>query len=299
MIKKHFLLVIMVLSWSIYYVVCDFLIDNLETPYFVGFLLRTVTFIILTIFFIKNKMLSFKIQNRECIVMSIVVALLAFSFDCLINIGLQYSNATSGTALLKTEMIFVILVTFLIGNNKIGISKVLLVSLMSIGAFLITLKDFGSFSVDKWSLLFVLSALLNTICAFLIKKTQVVYRLSSYQIVYINNFTSWLLYLFMTLLFDVGRCSGWDCFFDLKIVLAFAFCGICQTTLMLTYYKALKEYQVWVVKTILLLVPILTMIINIVFLGEYITLLQTVGFFIIILSSLAIIVYEMKAVKKT
>jgi len=288
-VMKHFLLPLMVVSWSIYYVLCDYLIDKLGSPYYVGFLLRTITLILLSVFIMGRKKSLFRNLNPKCLVTIVLIAILAFSFDCMINIGLKYSDATSGTALLKTEIIFVILFGSFVSKTKIGIYNGIMMMLMSIGSFLILLKDIESFYVDIWSLLFVISALLNTTCAFLIKKTQEKHEVSSQQIVYINNFISWMLYFVMVFLFDNNIFTELKDHCGFRVTIVTFFCGICQTTLMLTYYQALKKHPVWVVKTILLVIPIGTMIINYVFFDEYITSIQFVGMSIVTLSSLSLI----------
>ena len=291
---KRILLPLMVIAWSIYYILCDILIDVLGSPYFVGLLLRTITFVGLTIFLLLGQKMKFKIKEPKHFVAIITTAVLAFVFDCLINIGLQYSSATSGTALLKTEMVFVLLFSWFLNKRKLCARDAVIALSMSAGSFMIVLGNLHSWRVDWWSLLFVLSAMLNSICAFSIKKIQEKCDIGSYQIVYINNTISLLLYLVAEFVFDGSVFLNITQMYQSNLWLVGAVCGICQMTLMLTYYSALSKYPVWIVKAILLLIPIITLFLNVLFSSERITLVQVIGIGITLFSAFILILRENK-----
>lgn len=274
--KKH-LLPIMVIAWSIYYILCDMLIDVLESPYFVGFLIRTITFVGLTVFMLASKKMKFNIREPKSFFVVIATAILVFVFDCLINVGLQHSSAASGTALLKIEMVFVLILNGALSNRKISARDGVVALSMAVGSFLIVLGDVRTWGVDWWSLLFILSAMLNSVCAFLIKKTQEKYEISSYKIVYINNMVSWLLYFCLAFVFEGSVFFNVTELYNSNLWLIGILCSICQMALMLTYYQALAKYQVWIVKASLLLIPIITLFVNVLFSSESITLVQIVG----------------------
>ena len=296
-LMKKALLPIMVVSWTIYYILCDYLIDIIGSPYYVGLLLRTITFIGLVSYMFLRRLFNFRVKEKKAWLIIFIVAILAFTFDCLINIGLQFSSAASGTALLKTEMLFVLVYNAIFGKTKMRLIDGLLALSMSLGAFLIVLSDFNSFSIDWWSLLFISSALINTICAFSIKRIQETYKISSYQIVFINNAVSWLLYLLVSCC-SAGISFSLQHFFNAPMnIIILMFCGICQIMLMLTYYSALGKFQVWIVKSILLLIPILTLVWDIL-LGHLMTLTQFIGICLAVISALAIIIREKKNVIK-
>ena len=87
---------ILLLSWSLYYVLCDFLIDALKSPYIVGMALRIGTVLLMTVYLTISKKFCKFIFNTFSIYMILGVAFLTFLFDCIINIGLQFSSASSG-----------------------------------------------------------------------------------------------------------------------------------------------------------------------------------------------------------
>lgn len=282
----------MIIAWSIYYILCDILIDALGSPYFVGLLLRTITFVGLTIFLLLGQKMRFKIKEPRHFVAIVTTAVLTFVFDCLINIGLQYSSATAGTTLLKTEMVFVLFFGWLLNKRKMCIRDAVIALSMATGSFMIVLGDLHAWSVDWWSLLFVLSAMLNTICAFSIKNIQEKCDIGSYQIVYINNTISLLLYLVAVIAFDGSVFLNITQLYQSNLWLVGMVCGICQITLMLTYYSALAKYQVWIVKATLLLIPIITLLVNVLLLSEHITLVQIVGIGITVFGAFCLVLRE-------
>ncbi len=280
---KKMLLPIMVFSWSIYYVLCDYIIDIIGSPYLTGFFLRAITFVILTVFLLVGKKFSFEFNNKKFFVFVVLIGILAFVFDSLINVGLKYSTATTGTALLKTEMIFVLLLNSLFGKKKIEFMDGVLAFFMACGSFLIVMGDWNHFSVDWWSLLFVLSAFLNTICAYSIKRIQEKYDVSSYQIAYVNNTISLIMYFAIVVIADCNFFANQFEYIGTSVPFVVILCGGCQSTLMLTYYCALGKHEVWIVKTVLLIIPIFTLICDValqevaIFLPQLIGLVITIG----------------------
>lgn len=278
----------MVVSWTIYYILCDKLIDLFGSPFYVGFLLRVITIIGLTIYFGVQRTFKFDFNKRK-FPLVVITALTAFAFDCLINVALQYSSASTGTALLKTEMIFVLAINAISGKVKIKLIDLLLVLLMSSGSTMIVLRDFSTFRVDLWSMLFVISALLNSICAFLIKKMQTNLAINSNQIVYINNVVSCIMYFILSFCITRASFVEYSRMLNANSISVLLICGFCQITLMLTYYSALGKYPVWIVKVVLLVIPILTLVWDGIFKGTTFTPLQLIGIVLTIMSAGAMI----------
>lgn len=223
-------------------------------------------------------------RNWEELVRVSLVAAVAFLFDVLINIGLQYSSTSSGTALLKTEILFVFLLDAFIRKKPLNAVEYILSILMAVGVFLIIAG--GQSTFDIWSILFVISAMLNSFCAFGIKKIQADYSIDSYQIAYFNNVVSLILYAIVTVLF-VEKGS----FVQLRNInlCHLLLCVLCQTLLMLTYYKALQITQVWIVKVVQLAIPILTILMQLSFYGEALGMIQYIGIALSLMSALFLI----------
>lgn len=282
--SKAPLLSVMVIAWSFYYILDGSLITAMQSPYLVGLLLRLGTFLTMTFFFARSKRLKWMFRSWEEFVRVSLVAAVAFLFDILINIGLQYSSTSSGTALLKTEILFVFLLDAFIRKKPLNAVEYILSILMAVGVFLIIAG--GQSTFDIWSILFVISAMLNSFCAFGIKKIQADYSIDSYQIAYFNNVVSLILYAIVTVLFvEKGP------FVQLRNInlCHLLLCVLCQTLLMLTYYKALQITQVWIVKVVQLAIPILTILIQFFFYDEALGMIQYIGIALSLMSALFLI----------
>jgi len=200
------------------------------------------------------------------------------------NIGLQYSSTSSGIALLKTEILFVFLFDAFIRKKRLNSIEYILSILMAIGVFLIVAG--GQSTFDIWSILFVISAMLNSFCAFGIKKIQADYSIDSYQIAYFNNVVSLILYAIVAAWFvEKGSFARLGNLNLCQLLL----CILCQTLLMLTYYKALQITQVWIVKVVQLAIPILTILMQLFFFGEVLRIIQYIGIALSLMSALFLI----------
>lgn len=135
--RKVTLLSVMVIAWSVYYILDGSLITAMQSPYLVGLLLRMGTFLTMTVVFALSKRLKWVFQSWKEVARASLVATVAFLFDFLINIGLQYSSASSGTALLKTEILFVFLIDAFIRKKHLNAIEYTLSILMAVGVFLI------------------------------------------------------------------------------------------------------------------------------------------------------------------
>lgn len=293
MSKKNLLsILLMVVSWSCYFILCKICITTSGSPFIAGLLLRIMTFVFLSIYWKvtrgKNK---FKIE-KEPLLFTILIGSVAFTFDALINVGFQYVPVFIGTVLLKTEILFVLLISLIFFKIKIKKWNYLFIILMLFGAVLC--MDMQSLDVQfsAYSLLFIASAALNAGCAFGIKHIQEKYEIDSFTVAYTNNLVSIVWYAVCTSFFGSGHISS---LFSEKnriwyVIGVFLLCSICQTCLMITYYRNLKVLPVWVVKASLLSIPALSLIIEIVYLQTSISLLSFMGFALVLLGGLGIII---------
>lgn len=288
--KKLSFILLMVVSWSCYFVLCKTCISIIGSPFAAGLLLRIMTFILLTIYWkkTKKKEIGFKGDPLPFI---ILIGSVAFIFDALINIGFQYVPVSIGTVLLKTEIFFVLLISTLFFKMKIKKGDKIFVIVMLIGAILCIDMRPSDMQLSMYSLLFVVSAGLNAGCAFAIKCIQEKYEISSFAVAYTNNLISLILYAVCTLF---GGRRNFSFLFSEEnqvwyVIGVFLLCSLCQTCLMITYYENLKVLPVWVVKTALLSVPALSMIIEIIFLHTAIGFLPFLGFILVLLGGMGII----------
>lgn len=289
MSKKNLLFVIlMVVSWAFYFVLCKMCITMSGSPFVAGLFLRIITFVFLNIYW---RSMRGKIRIRkEPMFFIILIGSVVFLFDALVNIGFQYVSVSIGTVLLKTEILFVLLISFVFFKIKIDKWNYLFIALMVFGVVLCVDMQSLDLQFNGYSFLFIVSAVLNAGCAFAIKNIQEKFAINSFAVAYINNIVSFVLYAVCT--FFLGRRQITCLFTEMNriwfVIGTFLLCSICQTCLMITYYRNLEVLPVWVVKTSLLFVPALSMIIDIFFLKTTINLSALLGFLLVLLGGLGI-----------
>lgn len=289
--KKLLFVLLMVISWSFYFVLCKICIAVSGSPFVAGLFLRIMTFVFLSIYWRVAGENKIKIRKKP-LILTILIGSVAFVFDAFVNIGFQYVPVSIGTVLLKTEILFVLLISLVFFKIKIKKWNYLFIVLMLFGVVLCMDTQLLDIQFNGYSLLFIISAALNAGCAFVIKHIQEKYTISSFAVAYINNLVSLVLYAICTSFFGRNQIS---CLLSETnkiwfIINIFLLSSICQTCLMITYYENLKVLPVWVVKASLLFVPALSMIIEIVFLQTTISLLSVLGLALVLLGGLGIII---------
>lgn len=290
--KNLSFVLLMVVSWSCYFVLCKICITMSGSPFVAGLLLRIMTFVFLSIYLriVRGKN-EIRIRLKPLLLI-LLTGSVAFVFDALINIGFQYVPVSIGTVLLKTEILFVLLISIFFFKIKIKKWDCLSIIMMLLGVILCMDMRSSDMRLNVYIFLFIGSAGLNAGCAFVIKYIQEKYTISSFDVAYTNNLISLVLYAVCTFFF--GRGHILFLFSEMNriwfVIVIFLLCSICQTCLMITYYGNLKVLPVWVVKASLLSVPALSMIIEIVCLHISISLLAFLGFALVLLGGLGIII---------
>lgn len=283
---------LMVVSWAFYFVLCKMCITISCSPFVAGFFLRIMTFVFLSIYWRVTGRKNSETIIKKPLFFTILIGSVAFVFDVLVNIGFQYVPVSIGTVLLKTEILFVLLISLVFFEIRIQKWNCLFIILMLAGVVLCMDIQLLDVKFNGYSFLFIASAALNAGCAFIIKHIQEKYTIDSFIVAYTNNLVALVMYAVCTFFFGREQVT---CLF-LKtnkiwfVIDVFLLCSICQTSLMITYYRNLKVLPVWVVKASLLFVPTLSMIIEIIFLHTTISILSFLGFILVLLGGLGIII---------
>ena len=117
--KNLFFVVLMVVSWAFYFVLCKICITISGSPFVAGLFLRIMTCFFLSIYCgITGRKIRI---GKKPLLLTVLIGSIAFFFDVLINIGFQYVPVSIGTVLLKTEILFVLLISLVV--LKIEIKK--------------------------------------------------------------------------------------------------------------------------------------------------------------------------------
>jgi len=270
----------MVIAWSIYYAVSKIMVDATASPYAAGFLLRMGALVFLTAQLCATGNFLELFRQGRTVVILIVIGVFGFLLDLFANLGYAGGSLSTGTALLKTDVLMVNIATVLIYKKKLYPSDWAGTFVMLVGVLLVLGVDFSGFALNVYDLFFILSALCVTANAFIIKAAQEKYKKDSDSISYYNNFV--VLLLFAVFGFARGDInpSIIGCIPGFWFFVALG--GLAQTGIYFFYYRNLKTHEVWVVKLYLLLMPVVSCIIGVFFLNEQLTAKKLLGILIVL-----------------
>ena len=281
---KYTLMVIgMVVSWSIYYAVSKVVVDATGSARLAGFLLRSAALVFLTIQLLADRNFTRLFHQGKAVKILLMIGVFGFLLDLFANLGYAGGSLSTGTALLKTDVLMVNLVTVILYKKRLYLSDWLGTAVMLLGVLLVLGVDFGSMTIHATDLFFLLSAACVTANAFIIKRAQEKYHEDADMISYYNNFVVLLLFgLSSGLAGDMGTLSQLPLGSLWWLILLG---GLAQTGIYFFYYRNLKSHEVWEVKLALLLMPVVSCFIGILFLQEKLTARKLLGIAIVLLGA--------------
>ena len=284
---KYTLMIIgMVVSWSIYYTVSKIVVDATGSAVLAGFLLRSAALVFLTIQLLADKNFSRLFHQGKAVYILIVIGVFGFLLDLFANLGYAGGSLSTGTALLKTDVLMVNLATVILYHKKLYASDWVGTAIMLGGVLLVLGGDFGGMSLHLTDLYFLLSAACVSANAFIIKAAQEKYHEDADMISYYNNAV-------VLILFAGSAALNGD--FHLPETLSRGFWplvalgGLAQTGIYFFYYRNLKHFEVWLVKLYLLLMPVLSCFIGVFFLNEELTGKKLLGILVVLAGAAVIL----------
>ena len=270
----------MVLAWSIYYAVSKVVVGATGSALLAGFLLRSSALVFLTAQLLLDGSFSRLFHQGKAMRILLMIGVFGFLLDLFANLGYAGGSLSTGTALLKTDVLMVNLVSVVLYKKKLYASDWLGTFVMLFGVLLVLGVDFGSMSLNLYDLFFILSAMCVTANAFIIKRAQDKYHEDADMISYYNNFVVLLLFgTAAAVAGDLGRFD-WASLRDLWWLVLLG--GLAQTGIYFFYYRNLKKYEVWVVKLCLLLMPVVSCFIGVFFLNEELNAKKMLGILIVL-----------------
>ena len=276
----------MVVSWSVYYAVSKILVDATGSALLAGFLLRTAALVFLTVQLLLDKSFRRLFHQGKAVFILVLIGVFGFLLDLFANLGYAGGSLSTGTALLKTDVLMVNLVTVILYHKKLYLSDWLGTFIMLFGVLLVLGVDFGGMELHVTDLFFLLSAACVTANAFVIKTAQEKYHEDADMIGFYNNFVVLLLFGLGSGLTGQITPAVWDTLRRWGWLIALG--GLGQTGIYFFYYRNLKHFEVWLVKLYLLLMPVLSCFIGVFFLGEELTAKKLLGI-LVVLSGAAVI----------
>lgn len=278
----------MVLSWSVYYTVSKLLVDATGSAALSGMLLRLAALVFLTVQLYEDHTFGALIrQGKKQFIALISIGVFGFLLDLFANLGYAGGSLSTGTALLKTDVLMVNLATVIIYRKKLFASDWAGTLVMIGGVLLVLGVDFRGIRFNPTDLFFILSAMCVTVNAFIIKNAQENYHEDADTISYYNNFV--VLLLFSSTAALTGAISPSALRLTPFMWGMVALGGLAQTGIYFFYYRNLKHYEVWVVKLYLLLMPVVSCFIGVFFLNEELTGRKLIGIFTVLCGAVLIL----------
>ncbi|MGI6702188.1 MAG: DMT family transporter [Christensenellales bacterium] len=286
MTKRGVSLALMVLVWAGYYLASKYLVGLTGSPYLTGMLLRASALVIYTLILLISGGLSELVKIKRVWHILLIIGVLGFALDLFANIGFKYSSASTGTALLKLDVLMTNVTSAIIFHKRLKLTDWLFTAVMLSGVIMTLDIDIKTLRFNYYDLFFVLSAAAVTANAFIIKYAQSKYNVPSDTIGYYNNFIA--LTLFTAAVIISG--DGLRGLIDYKISGIIVLGGLMQCLIYIFYYYNLKRREVWIVKIILLLVPVVTALFSVMFLDEKLNLIKCAGIIAVLGGAVGILI---------
>ena len=277
----------MVLAWSVYYTVSKWMVDRTGSAYLTGFLLRSAALVFLTVQLLADGSFQRLFHQGKSVLILLLIGVFGFLLDLFANLGYAGGSLSTGTALLKTDVLMVNLVTVAVYRKRLFLSDWIGTGIMLLGVLLVLGVDFSGFTLSPTDLFFLASAACVTANAFIIKTAQRKYHADADMISYYNNLVVLILFaLFTFTRGDLRLLKGGT---DARFWILAALGGLAQTCIYFFYYRNLKRSEVWIVKLWLLLMPVVSCFIGVLFLHERLTLWKLAGVAVVLLGACVIL----------
>ncbi len=272
----------MILFWSIFYAVSKYMVAEAGSPYLAGGLLRAAAWVFLTAQLLIERKFSNLFRQGKRIWILLLIGCIGFLGDLFANLGYAHGSLGAGTALLKTDVLMANLVTVFLYRKRLTVWDWAGTFVMLFGVLLVLNIEFDASSFRWTDLFFLLSAGSLAANAFVIKHAQQHYGADPDMISYINNFVVLVLFTLTSWISgDLHRIGPVVSQSPWQIALG----GFAQAGIYFFYYRNLQRHEVYQVKLYLLLMPIVTALIGVLFLGETMTLRTAIGIGIVLLGA--------------
>ena len=270
----------MVLAWSVYYAVSKIVVGLTGSPLLTGFLLRSAALLFLTAQLALDGSFARLFHQGKAVPILLTIGVMGFLLDLFANLGYLHGSLSTGTALLKADVLMVNFASVILYRKKLYLSDWIGTLIMLFGVLLVLGVDFGGMRFVVTDLFFLLSAACVTVNAFLIKHAQEKYGEDADMISYYNNFV--VLLLFGCSAGLTGRLGRAALDLETGAWLLIALGGLAQTGIYFFYYRNLKHFEVWLVKLYLLLMPVVSCLIGLFFLNEQLTAGKLIGIAVVL-----------------
>lgn len=287
--KKYANVLLLALVWAGYYRAVD-IANKALSPFVTGLVIRLCVFVLLTAALLAGRRLGALFRVGRAWPWLVAIGCMGFLLDVTAFMGFRLSDASTGTVLLKTDVLMVNALSALLYKERLRARDWIFSALMLAGVVLVLGIRPADLTLRTTDVFFLLSALFVSINAFLIRHVQAKrdWAVSNDTIAFYNNFITMLCFLVMILL--AGADGEWASMAQSPALsLALLAGSVGQFLVYKLYYKALREVPVWQVKSLLLLIPVCTVITGWLFFGERPDALRLAGMGLVLLSAAAML----------
>lgn len=286
---KYANVIILAFIWGILYAAQGYANKNIST-YTTGIFTFVITIVLLTVTLLAQSKFKDLFTVKELLPKLLLIGIIGFSVNFTNFFGFKLGNEQTGAFLLKTDVLMVNFASWLVYKEKLTKKDWLFSITMFAGVLMVIGTDFTKMSFNFGDIFFIISAILLTWNTFnvsgVLKQKKV--PISQMTVAYYNSLIT--MFLFITTFIATGAMKDIPVAFGSKgIMISLIVSGLMQYCLFLSYYKALAELPAWVVKVILLLIPIITMILTIFIYGTVPTATALAGCVVILVSAYGII----------
>lgn len=291
--KRTAPMLILPVIWGSYYVASQRLVGY-TSVFTSGVGIRFLTMILLTVIMWRRKELALLFQIRGVWKRLLLIGTFGFLLDLTAFIGLSMSSAASGTALLKCDVLMVNILSIIIYKQKFTWKSWGFTFVMLFGVVLVMGIDLSSFQIgDPGNIFFLLSAFFVSLNAFVIKSVQLDKKnpVCDDIVAYYNNIVT--MFYFTGTSFIMGTLGQLQLVFqEREVGLALLLAALGQTLIYVVYYYNLRNYPVWLVKTFLLLMPLVSTLITFVLFQERMILEQYLGMAVVMAGAFGILMEQ-------
>ncbi len=286
-------MLILPVIWGSYYVASQRLVGY-TSVFTSGVGIRFLTMILLTVIMWRRKELALLFQIRGVWKRLLLIGTFGFLLDLTAFIGLSMSSAASGTALLKCDVLMVNILSIIIYKQKFTWKSWGFTFVMLFGVVLVMGIDLSSFQIgDPGNIFFLLSAFFVSLNAFVIKSVQLDKKnpVCDDVVAYYNNIVT--MFYFAGTSFIMGTLGQLQLVFqEREVGLTLLLAALGQTLIYVVYYYNLRNYPVWLVKTFLLLMPLVSTLITFVLFQERMILEQYLGMAVVMAGAFGILMEQ-------
>lgn len=281
---KALSLLILVVVWGTYYVATKLALSAFSVI-FNGIFIRTFVLFLMLLVGAVLRRTGELLKVRYIFTRLLLIGLLGFALDITAFLGFKYSTASKGAVLLRTDVLFSAFISLFFGEIP-GLLDIISMALMLFGVVLVSNAQ-NLLKLSQGDVFFLLSAFFISLNAFVIRSVQEDKRNpgTDFVIAFYNNFFTLVffsLFSFKSLLYElVGnfRLVGIN-IPTLGLIAA----GMFQYLIYVVYYKNLRLFPVWLVRTSLLFMPVYVLFVMS-FFGESITGKQLIGVVVILVGA--------------